>query len=55
MLLFELARAEIAGRRVQAGFVVKEGLFGEIPSRLRIYLDHDAIARDLAYDDASNG
>lgn len=32
---------------------VDEGLFGEIPSHLRNYLDFDAIARDLACDYAS--
>lgn len=29
---------------------VDEGLFGEIPERLAYYLDHEAIARDLACD-----
>ena len=27
---------------------VEEGLFGEIPESLQFYIDHDAIARDLA-------
>jgi hypothetical protein len=25
-----------------------EGLFGDIPKRLQFYIDHDAIARNLA-------
>ena len=29
---------------------VDEGLFGEIPERIRFYLDYDAIARDLRAD-----
>lgn len=29
---------------------IEEGLFGDIPERLRFYLDLDAIARDLAMD-----
>lgn len=29
---------------------VDEGLFGEIPERLRFYLDYEAIARDLSVD-----
>lgn len=29
---------------------VEEGLFGEIPDPLRLYIDYDAIARDLAAD-----
>ncbi len=29
---------------------VDEGLFGDIPERLRFYIDHDAVARDLAVD-----
>lgn len=29
---------------------VDEGLFGDIPERLRCYLDYDAIARDLSLD-----
>ncbi|CTQ55601.1 Antirestriction protein (ArdA) [Roseibium album] len=29
---------------------VEEGLFGEIPESLQFYIDHDAIARDLAVD-----
>lgn len=29
---------------------VEEGLFGEVPERLRYYLDYDAIARDLSAD-----
>lgn len=29
---------------------VDEGLFGDIPEQLRFYIDHDAIARDLAAD-----
>lgn len=29
---------------------VDEGLFGEIPERLRFYLDYDAIAHDLGFD-----
>ena len=29
---------------------VDEGLFGDIPERLRFYIDHDAIARDLGMD-----
>ena len=29
---------------------VEEGLFGDIPEALRFYIDHDAIARDLAAD-----
>lgn len=32
---------------------VEEGLFGEVPQSLRFYIDHDAIARDLAADYAS--
>lgn len=29
---------------------VDEGLFADIPERLKYYLDHDAIARDLSMD-----
>ncbi len=29
---------------------VEEGLFGEIPSSIKNYLDYDAIARDLGFD-----
>ena len=29
---------------------VDEGLFGDIPEQLQFYIDHDAIARDLAAD-----
>lgn len=29
---------------------VEEGLFGDIPERLRFYIDYDAIARDLGMD-----
>ena len=35
---------------------IDEGLFGEIPESIANYIDHDAIARDLAYDyDEFNG
>lgn len=32
---------------------VEEGLFGDIPERLRVYIDYDAIARDLAVEYAT--
>ncbi|MEL7782070.1 antirestriction protein ArdA [Citromicrobium bathyomarinum] len=31
-----------------ADLFIEEGLFGDIPDRLRFYLDLDAIARDLS-------
>ena len=31
---------------------VDEGLIGDIPERLKYYLDYDAIARDLSMDHA---
>ncbi len=38
------------GMRDLAIQFVDEGLFGEIPEHLQHYIDHDAIARDLAMD-----
>jgi len=38
------------GLRELAEQFVDDGLFGEIPERLRFYLDYDAIARDLSVD-----
>ena len=41
---------EVESLRELAEQFVDEGLFGEIPERLRFYIDHDAVARDLAVD-----
>lgn len=41
---------EVESLRELAEQFVDEGLFGEIPERLRFYIDHDAVARDLGLD-----
>lgn len=41
---------EIDSMKELAEQFVEEGLFGEIPERLRFYLDYDLIARDLQAD-----
>lgn len=40
----------LASMRELAEQFVEEGLFGDIPEQLRFYIDHEAIARDLAMD-----
>ena len=41
---------QLSSMRELAMQFVGDGLFGEIPERLALYLDYDAIARDLALD-----
>jgi antirestriction protein len=41
---------DVSSMRELAEQFVEEGLFGDIPDRLRFYLDYDAIARDLEMD-----
>ena len=41
---------EVESLRELAEQFVEDGLFGEIPERMHFYIDHDAIARDLAAD-----
>ncbi|MEM8597606.1 MAG: antirestriction protein ArdA [Pseudomonadota bacterium] len=41
---------EMESLRDLADHFIEEGLFGEIPERLRFYIDFDAIARDLGCD-----
>lgn len=47
---FDVTIYEVDSMKELAEQFVEEGLFGEIPERLRFYLDYDAIARDLAMD-----
>ena len=47
---FDLDIYHVDSMRELAEQFVDEGLFGDIPERLRFYIDHDAIARDLAVD-----
>lgn len=47
---FDVTIYEVDSMKELAEQFVEEGLFGEIPERLRCYLDYDAIARDLAID-----
>ena len=47
---FDVDLYEIDSLRELAEQFVDEGLFGEIPERIRFYLDYDAIARDLSMD-----
>ena len=47
---FDLDIYEDVSLRQLAEQFVDEGLFGDIPDRLQFYIDHDAIARDLAVD-----
>ncbi len=46
----DLDTYEVESLRELAEQFVDDGLLGEIPERLRFYIDHDAIARDLAAD-----
>ena len=41
---------ELSSMKELAEQFVEDGLFGDIPERLQVYLDYDAIARDLAMD-----
>ena len=50
---FEIDIYRVESLRELAEQFVDEGLFGEVPQSLRFYIDHDAIARDLAADYAS--
>ena len=47
---FEVDIYHVDSMRELAEQFVDEGLFGEIPENLTHYIDHDAIARDLAVD-----
>lgn len=47
---FDVDLYEIDSLRELAETFVDEGLFGDIPERIRNYLDYDAIARDLGMD-----
>lgn len=47
---FDVDLYQIDSLKELAEQFVEEGLFGDIPERLRNYLDYDAIARDLAMD-----
>lgn len=47
---FDLDLYDVESLRELAEEFVEDGLLGEISERLRFYLDHDAIARDLAMD-----
>ncbi|SMX44511.1 antirestriction protein ArdA [Octadecabacter ascidiaceicola] len=45
---FEVDIYQVESLRDLAEQFVDEALFGDIPERLRFYIDHDAIALDLA-------
>ncbi|MEO1701954.1 MAG: antirestriction protein ArdA [Pseudomonadota bacterium] len=47
---FDVDLYEVDSLKDVAEQFVDEGLFGDIPERLRFYIDHEAIARDLACD-----
>ena len=47
---FDIDLYEMDSLRELAEHFVEEGLFGEIPERIRFYLDYDAMARDLGMD-----
>jgi antirestriction protein len=47
---FEVDIYEIGSLKELAETFVDEGLFGDIPEKIRFYLDYDAIARDLGMD-----
>ena len=47
---FEVDIYRVDSMRELAEQFVDEGLFGEVPESLHFYIDHDAIARDLALD-----
>lgn len=47
---FDVDLYQIDSLKELAEQFAEEGLFGDIPERLRNYLDYDAIARDLAMD-----
>jgi len=47
---FDISIYHVDNMRELAEQFVDEGLFGEIPDSLGFYIDHDAIARDLAVD-----
>ncbi len=47
---FDLDLYEMESMEELAHTFVEEGLFGEIPERLRFYIDFEAIARDLSVD-----
>ena len=47
---FEIDIYHVDSMRDLAIEFVNEGLFGDIPEHLQNYIDHDAIARDLAMD-----
>ena len=50
---FDLDLYHLDSLRELAEQFVEDGLFGAVPDSLRAYIDHDAIARDLAADYAS--
>ena len=50
---FDIDIYRLDSLRALAEQFVDESLFGEVPEGLRFYIDHDAIARDLAADYAS--
>ena len=50
---FDIDIYHVDSLRELAEQFVEEGLFGEVPESLRFYIDHDAIARDLAADYAN--
>ena len=50
---FDIDIYHVDNLRELAEQFIDEGLFGEVPESLRFYIDHDAIARDLAADYAS--
>jgi len=47
---FDVDIYEMESLKDLAEHFVDEGLFGDIPGQLQFYIDHDAIARDLAVD-----
>lgn len=47
---FDVDIYRVGSMRELAEQFVEDGLFGEIPEPLRFYIDHEAIARDLAMD-----
>jgi len=47
---FDVDVYDVKSMRDLAEQFVEEGLFGDIPERLQLYIDYDAIARDLAVD-----
>lgn len=47
---FDVDIYEMGSLKELAETFVDEGLFGDIPERIRFYLDYDAIARDLGMD-----